>query len=192
MVATFAAFQQLQPEAYDSERLFEDTLKKQDERLNGANPMLSEDAALRLAQIGFPAVTILSDALMSESLYVAVNAARAIGIIGSDAKSAVFNLTWILRHPEKERRESAACALGRIRTNSRLSVEALAYALSDTEVSVRQYAAAALGEFDGESLSYKIKELQLAVTDEDPNVSVFSKYALSKTVNYQKVKIKRR
>lgn len=180
MVAKYASSPYSQWEEYHAERQFEETLKKLDKRLNSSNPMLSEDAALRLAQIGFPAVASLSVALMSESLHVAVNAARAIGIIGPDAKSAVFNLLWVLQHPDKERRESAACALGRLKTNPRLSVQALSYALSDTELSVRQYAAAALGEFDGEALSYAIKELQAATMDEDNNVSIFSRYALSK------------
>jgi len=186
MVAKYATSRYSHWDQYDSERQFEDTLKKLHKRLNSSNQKISEDAALRLAQIGFPAVTVLSVALMNEILHVAVNAARAIGIIGPDAKSAVFNLAWVLQHPDKERRESAACALGRLRTNPRLSIQALSFALSDTEISVRQYAAAALGEFDADDLSYAIKELQFGTMDEDNNVRTFSRYALSKTEDNRK------
>jgi HEAT repeat protein len=180
LIAKLRASHFSQTENPDIERQFEDTLDQLTKLLNSRNSTLSEDAALRMAQIGYSAVEALSVALMSESLHVAVNAARAIGIIGPDAKAAIFNLAWVLQHPDTERRESAACAIGKLKTNPRLSVQALAYALGDNQLSVRQYAAAALGEFDGHTLGEIHNELQIALKDKNKDVRTFSKFALSK------------
>jgi len=142
---------------------------------------ISENASQQLAKIGFLAVKILTKALRSDISHVAINAANAIKTIGPNAKTAVFELTWMLHHCDKKHREVAAATLGLLRSLPGVSVYALAQALKDHELTVRQYASAALGEFNGADLTYVTNEMQLAIHDPDKNVETFLQYALSKT-----------
>lgn len=169
----------LDPETEKEDTIFSNIDYLQ-QRLNSSNISKSEDAALELASLGAPAANILSIALMSESTHVVVNAARGLGIVGEDADKAVFNLVWVLFHPETERRASAAAALGRMKTKSRVAIHALGASLRDKEKTVRQYAAASLGEFEKNELEYVFKELTIAARDIDKDVRVFAQYALSK------------
>jgi len=165
----------------DHRMTIKNTMQLNEKKLYSTDPEVSKIASNELANIGFLSVDILTKALRSEVNHVAINAANGIKTIGPNARSAVFDLTWMLHHSNIEQREIAASTLGALRSIPSVSVQALAKALKDDKLSVRQYASAALGEFVGDDLKYVTNALQQAAKDDDKNVREFAKYALSKT-----------
>tara|TARA_B100000809_G_scaffold246484_1_gene274506 strand:+ start:429 stop:1916 length:1488 start_codon:yes stop_codon:yes gene_type:complete len=113
------------------------------ERAEGwGNPNVMEDAAFALAAIGKPAVPLLVDALTSNNEWMSINAAFALGEMGSLAAEAVPALCQCLEHASFRVVRTAVDALGMNHAGRDQAVPALADFLlarkNDTEPDWRE------------------------------------------------------
>ena len=102
----------------------------------GFTPM--EEAAHGLAAIGSPAVAALVEALGNDDEWVRINAAFALGEMGSWAETAVESLVSCLDDPSHCVVRTAADALGSIRRNATVAVPALCRLLWEDHPQWRQ------------------------------------------------------
>ena len=145
---------------------------------HGVDIQKSRLAAIELTYFQKEGVLELTNALQSHQAHVAAHAALALGIIGHEARSATYSLSWALQQKDTGLRENAAAALGRIVPSDMVAIVALGNALQDSALSVRQYASAALCEF-GSKVNLVETQLTQAINDEDEHVREFVLQALS-------------
>jgi HEAT repeat protein len=135
------------------------------------------------------AVTLLTRMLSDEERIVRYRAAEAIGLIGTEAKSAIPQLIYAIRDPKTfETRQAAAFALGMVAYDKKYGpqpkvLEALYRALKDSATRVRMQAVqslARLGPPADATLRLGLeKELEpVAKADPDPTVQIWAQMAV--------------
>jgi HEAT repeat protein len=120
----------------------------------------ADRAAWALAQIGWPAVPALVQALDEQSPGVRARALWALAVIGPDARAAVGPIGACLADEDPMLRVLAAWALGAIGPNAQPATPLLAQALRDSQADVRAWAAWALHEIGPETLDELLTVLQ--------------------------------
>jgi HEAT repeat protein len=109
---------------------------------------------------------------------IQIQGAYGLSLLGSDAKTAVPDLTEAL-NGDALVRQNAALALGGIGVEAREAVPALTKALHDPEWSVRRQAAIALGQI-GPEAAPAVPALERLAKDKDKVVSRAAKEAISR------------
>jgi HEAT repeat protein len=103
-------------------------------------------AGQALAQIGPAAVPALTDALKDADAGVRYRAARALGLIGPEAKAALPALVEALQDKDDQVRAMAAHSLGEMGDEAQSAAAALVQALRDRAPEVRLQATSALAQ----------------------------------------------
>ena len=104
-------------------------------------------AARALAGIGRSSLPALTNALASDVRYIRNNAARGLGLLHSDAQTAVPLLIHVLEDQDDDLRYFASRALGRIAAHPGETVPALVKRLEDSNSEVRTSAVRSLARF---------------------------------------------
>jgi HEAT repeat protein len=143
---------------------------------SGLRPQ-AETSALRLAEIGEPAVSHLIEILGDYSSESRNLAALALGRMGSRAKSAKPVLIEVMSGDDPMMRVEAASALWSIEGDADAVLPTLREAMKDQDRWVRSQAALALGKI-GPAAGTAIPELRYALQDEFGHTRVNANLAL--------------
>jgi HEAT repeat protein len=137
-----------------------------------SNEDVRKAAAESLAKFGAESAPALLDALHNESLTLRIEAIRALGSLGSEAKSAIPQLNALFQKGEGKLAFEASDALGKI---GKPAVPALADALKSDRPEVRSRAIQVLGKVGADAVPVLVD----ALADKQADVRVNAASALT-------------
>ncbi|XWK86878.1 MAG: HEAT repeat domain-containing protein [Phormidium sp.] len=144
------------------------------EKLRDTDKIKRLETVRELRKIGVPAIPVLTAALQDKDEQIRGGAAFALGAIGPEAKTAIWQLIIMLKDEDEQVRLDAAVALRRIGSPA---VSALVEVLKDENVLVRRGATFALAGISAEA-QQTIPILIEMLSDNDQQVRLNASIAL--------------